>query len=214
MSTFQETDKQTPAGISELVAPPDSQQHFRMQLPNNYHLIYSVADIEEAASKVAAELTKYTAELKQTGSKNDPLVLIVREGGIYFGCAVTQKITAPVEVATIKTKTYQANQTKATDAKIELGAVSLEGRDVVFIDDIDDQGHNRELLLNIAQDAKARSCKFAVLINRRGDKPSMPDFIGLNYDGKEWFVGYGMDDRGQWRHLNQIYIIKDDQVAE
>jgi hypoxanthine-guanine phosphoribosyltransferase len=35
-----------------------------------------------------------------------------------------------------------------------------------------------------------------------------PNWIGFQYEGPEWFVGYGMDDCDRWRNLGSIYIIQ------
>lgn len=210
MSTFENREKVVKGDLTTLSQSFDRSQATPIQLPQNYHLVYPETVIKEAVQRIASQLTEYACEVSGKNQGKELLVLMVREGGIYFGCAVTQEIKAPIEIATIMTKTYETgtNQTKATRAQVDFGTISVKDRDIVLIDDIDDLGKNRLLLLETVTRMGARSCKFAVLINRRGSKPTEPDFIGLNYDGEEWFVGFGMDDRGKWRHLKQIYLIK------
>ena len=55
----------------------------------------------------------------------------------------------------------------------------------------------------------AREVKTAVLIRRVIENPIfMPDWIGFNHKGPEWFVGYGMDDSNRFSNLSDIYVIQ------
>ena len=187
-------------------------QAMKPELPENYKLIFSKdVEVKNAVEHVAGEVERHAREVLST-SDHPLLVLMVREGGMYFGCAVTQRIRVPIEVASISAKTYAAgvNRIKADNGKFEFGQLSLQGRHVLFIDDIDDNGGTRQQLEKIALESGAESCKFAVCINRIAEeKKGQPDFAGIHYPGKEWFVGGGMDDRGNWRHLPDIYIIQE-----
>jgi hypoxanthine-guanine phosphoribosyltransferase len=56
--------------------------------------------------------------------------------------------------------------------------------------------------------AGATAVAQAVLIRREGAGTFEPTFIGWDYNGPEWFVGYGMDDNGRHRNLADIYVIE------
>lgn len=210
MNSLNSRHQDSNPGLTDLTAS-SCREAASLNLPSNYELIFPAAQIDKAVGDLAHAISSHARMIREL-SGQDLLALIVREGGIYCGSAVTQKIQESIEIASISAKTYQqgVNQSKATAAKFDFSGLSLEGRDVLFIDDIDDGGGTRLQLSKIAKEMGASSYKFAVLINREGQKVDQPDFIGINYQGPEWFVGFGMDDGGKWRHLPDIYIIKPD----
>ena len=80
---------------------------------------------------------------------------------------------------------------------------------VVIVDDICDTGSTLARLVRVLNDLGAREVKTAVLIHRVMKDPKFtPDWAAFKYEGPEWFVGYGMDDRNHYRNLQNVYIMR------
>jgi hypoxanthine phosphoribosyltransferase len=85
---------------------------------------------------------------------------------------------------------------------------SLEGRDVILVEDVVDTGLTLHCLLHNLQARNPSSLRIAALLN----KPSRRKIdVSLNYVGfdipDEFVVGYGMDYGQRYRNLPDIYVL-------
>ena len=87
---------------------------------------------------------------------------------------------------------------------------SLDGRDVLFVEDIVDTGLTLSYLTDTFRRRGARSVKIAALLSkparRRIEVPI--DYVGFEIPD-EFVVGYGLDHAEQFRNLPYIGVIKD-----
>ena len=88
----------------------------------------------------------------------------------------------------------------------------LEGRDVLVIDDIADEGATLRAVLEIAALGEPRCLKTAVLIDKRERRrePVALDYVGFTIE-RGWVVGYGMDLDGAYRELDWIGVWVDER---
>jgi hypoxanthine phosphoribosyltransferase len=86
---------------------------------------------------------------------------------------------------------------------------SVEGRDILIVEDIIDSGLTLSYLVDLFKYRKAKSVKIVTLL----DKPSGRKVdIEANYVGFQvpnaFVVGYGLDYREQYRNLPYIGVLK------
>lgn len=88
----------------------------------------------------------------------------------------------------------------------------LEGRDVLVIDDIADEGATLRAVLELAALGEPRSLRTAVLIDKRERRrePVTLDYVGFTVE-RGWVVGYGMDLDGAHRELDWIGVWVDER---
>jgi len=88
----------------------------------------------------------------------------------------------------------------------------LEGRDVLVVDDIADQGTTLHALLEIVALGEPRSVRTAVLLDKseRRRDPVTLDYVGFRVE-RGWVVGYGMDLDGAYRELDWIGVLVDER---
>jgi hypoxanthine phosphoribosyltransferase len=87
--------------------------------------------------------------------------------------------------------------------------LAVKGRVVLVIDDICDSGGTLQELERYLIAAGAREVRTVVLIRRLLDRPTfVPCWVGFEFTGLEWFVGYGMEDGNRWRNLPAVYTIQ------
>jgi hypoxanthine phosphoribosyltransferase len=90
-------------------------------------------------------------------------------------------------------------------------ATRIEGRHVLVIDDILDEGHTLVAVRNALQGFAPASLAVAVLVEKRHDRRAPgahAEFIGLQVEDRYVF-GCGMDYHEYWRQLPAIYAVKD-----
>ena len=80
------------------------------------------------------------------------------------------------------------------------------------LDDILDEGHTLQAILNAIRAQGAEQVYTAVLLDKQHDRKAnseyKPDFVGLTIPDRYVF-GYGMDYKEYWRNAPGIYAVKD-----
>lgn len=165
-------------------------------------LIYSPDIIEQAIQRMADEITGKMANC-------NPLVLCVMNGGVMFAGHLLPKLAFPLTLDCIRVSRYH-NRTSggALDWILFPQREEIDGRAVLVVDDILDEGITLAQIQKKVLEFGARSCHSAVLVDKNLDKTKIfqADFVGLNLPNRYVF-GFGMDIHGMWRNLPAIYAI-------
>lgn len=183
------------------------------RIPANFSLTFSEKEIAARVKTLASEITGWCQGVWRD-SHTDVLAIPVLRGGIFFFADLVRQIDASIEIAPVKTEAYEsgANGVEKKDVAIYADKLAVKGRVVLVVDDVCDSGRTLEELEKALLARGAREVRTVVLIRRLLNKPTfVPCWVGLQYDGPEWFVGYGMDDNERWRNLPGVYVIKRDQ---
>jgi hypoxanthine phosphoribosyltransferase len=183
------------------------------RIPAHFSCVYSEREIASRIKALGAEISSW-CEGVWRDSHTDVLALPVMRGGIFFFADIARQITTSVEIAPITVKAYEpgANAVKRESLGIDVESLAVKGRVVLIVDDVSDSGRTLEALEKELLARGAREVRTVVLVRRLLDTPSfVPCWVGFQYKGPEWFVGFGMDDNGRWRNLPGVYVIKRDE---
>jgi hypoxanthine phosphoribosyltransferase len=163
----------------------------------------------------AVTLQRRVAELGQvisTDYQGKDLVLIcVLKGGVAFLTDLMRQITIPHEIDCMAISSYGVGQRESTGVVrilMDLGT-SIEGRDVLVIEDIVDSGRTMDYLLRslwARQPASLRVCALLSKPSRRMiDVPL--DYIGFEIPD-DFVLGYGLDLDEKYRNLPYVGVVK------
>jgi hypoxanthine phosphoribosyltransferase len=183
---------------------------FKRRIPEQFSEVYPAAKIQERIASMASEIGDWCQGV-WLDSHTDVLVLPVLRGGIFFFADLAKGIDTSIEIAPIRAQSYESgkNGVPKGEVSIELGQLAVKGRVVLIVDDVCDSGKTLEALEKQLLEMGAREVRSVVLVRRLLDTPSfVPCWVGFQYDGPEWFVGFGMDDNERWRNLPSIYVVK------
>ena len=89
--------------------------------------------------------------------------------------------------------------------------LDLEGKQVLIVDDIFDEGNTLAAIKGSVEKRKAAGVRTAVLVRKthdRGLPRDYADFVGLDVPDVYVF-GCGMDAYEEWRHLDRILALQD-----
>lgn len=175
------------------------------KIPNKFKLTYDKDCIANAVDKIASKMNDFFSDEKF--KDDDILILTILNGAIYFAADLTRKLTIDAEVASVKVSSY-VNNKQAADLHIQ-GNIDVTNKVVILLDEICDSGRTFEVLSNKIKEMGAKDVYSASLLFRESNDRFIPTFSGIVYKGDDWFVGYGMDDSKRFRHLPEIYIIKE-----
>ncbi len=163
---------------------------------------------EELQTKVQ-ELGRQIAEDYQD---KDLFVIAVLRGAIFFACDLVRHIDLPLVLDFVQISSYGEGTTSSGRAKItrELD-LSIEGKDVLVVEDIADTRHTLSNLMSFLDTKKPRSVKLCALLNKESRKEvEVPlDYVGFEIENL-FVVGYGLDYAQHYRNLPFVGVIRDD----
>uniref|UniRef100_A0A832GQD7 Hypoxanthine phosphoribosyltransferase n=1 Tax=Caldimicrobium thiodismutans TaxID=1653476 RepID=A0A832GQD7_9BACT len=173
----------------------------------------------EKLRKILSEelIKRRIQELAQAIEKDfpeEPLVFIgtLKGAFIFLADLVRALSNRPLEIDFVRVKSYGLSDTSSGEVTITKDVeVSLEGKNVILVEDIVDTGLTLEFLRRHLALHKPKSLKVCALIDKRERrKVEVPlDYVGFSLE-KGFLVGYGLDYAERYRHLPGIYeVIKD-----
>jgi hypoxanthine phosphoribosyltransferase len=86
--------------------------------------------------------------------------------------------------------------------------ISLEGADVLIVEDIVDTGVTLNYLMHLLEQRKPRSIRIAALLDKpeRRQRPIHVNYVGFQIPD-EFVVGYGLDYAEKYRNLDDICVL-------
>lgn len=146
---------------------------------------------------------------KDYEGKEIHLVCVLR-GGSFFMCELAKRITVPVSLDFMSVASY-GNDTKSSGAVRIVKDLddSLEGKDVLVVEDIIDSGRTLSYLLELLKDRKPNSLKLCTLLDK-ADRRVVD--VNIDYTAfqvpDEFVVGYGLDYAQKYRNLPYIGVVE------
>ena len=136
-------------------------------------------------------------------------LICILKGSIFFTCELAKRITVPVTIDFISVSSYGSGTVSSGSINIkkELDE-SIEGKDVIVIEDIIDSGRTLSYLIPMLKERKPNSLKLCTML----DKPERREFeIQVDYNGfqipDKFVVGYGLDYDQKYRNLPYIGVV-------
>lgn len=170
-------------------------------------------DIKEvlySEEQIGAKVKEMGAQLSADYEGRNPLVICVLKGAFIFMSDLVKTITVPLEIDFMAVSSYGASTKSSGVVKIIKDLdVTVEGRDVLIVEDIIDSGLTLSYLIDVLDHRGAKSVTVATLF----DKPARrtveltPDYKGFTLPD-EFVVGYGLDYAEKYRNLPYIGILK------
>lgn len=139
-----------------------------------------------------------------------PLAIGVLKGALPFMSDLIKRIDTYIELDFMDVSSYGNATVSSGEVKIVKDLnTSIEGRDVLIIEDIIDSGKTLNYLVELFKYRKANSIKIVTLL----DKPSgrkvnlKADYVGFEVPDA-FVVGYGLDYAEKYRNLPYIGVLK------
>jgi len=171
----------------------------------NADCLWSKEQVERAIDTVAQQVKKRL-------EKSNPIILSVMKGGLVFTSKLMMRLSFPMELDYIHVSRYGFGlsgnelQWKVTPQD------NIEGRTVLVVDDILDEGQTLDSIINACKAQGAKEVLSAVLVDKKHDRKADPefkaDFTGLEIEDR-FIFGYGMDYKGYLRNAAGIYAVKE-----
>ena len=125
-------------------------------------------------------------------------------------CELAKRITVPVSMDFMSVSSYGDGTKSSGIVKIAKDLdETLEGKDVIVIEDIIDSGRTLYYLLEVLQKRQPNSLRLCTLLDKpdRRVKDVKVDYVGFAIPD-EFVVGYGLDYAQKYRNLPYIGIVE------
>lgn len=147
----------------------------------------------------------------QTHVASEPCVLLgVLLGGLMPLARLAARLEGDFVMDTCRVGRYGDATRGGIPQWLAQPRAELRDRHVVLVDDIYDEGLTLEFIAHHCRQAGARRVTTVVLVQKvhsRAVAGVRPDIVGLEV-GDEFVFGCGMDYRGHWRHLPEIWAVE------
>ena len=158
---------------------------------------------EEEVNARIAELGKKISE--DYAGKQVHLICVLK-GGVFFMCELAKRITVPVSMDFMSVSSYGDGTSSSGVVKIAKDLdETLEGKDVLVVEDIVDSGRTLSYLLEILKQREPKSMRLCTLLDKpeRRVKYVHVDYVVFNIPD-EFVVGFGLDYAQKYRNLPYI----------
>lgn len=155
--------------------------------------------LQEKISELAEEI------MKDYEGKDITFICILK-GSVLFTVDLAKKIKNNVRLEFIRVSSYGDSQVSSGKVTMKLDLQdSIEGRDVIVIEDIIDTGRTLSYLRDYLKDKNPASLKICTLLDKkeRREFDIEPDYTAFVIPDK-FVVGYGLDDRENFRNLPYV----------
>lgn len=160
--------------------------------------------------EIEAVIKDIANQINEDYKGKSPIFLVLLNGAFMFASQLLKELTLDCETSFVKYASYNGTQSTGNVKELIGLNSSLEGRDIVIIEDIIDSGYTMKCILKKLEDLKVASVKIATMLF----KPNAfkfdykVDYIGMNI-GNEFIVGYGLDYNEHGRNYGSIYKVID-----
>ena len=162
---------------------------------------------EEELQKRVAELG---AQISADYAGKAPLLVSVLRGSFIFMADLARQVQPFCQVDFMAVSSYGAGTVSSGQVNIVKDlSDSIEGKDVIVIEDILDSGNTLSYLFQLLKARNPASLKLCTLLDKpsRRTKPIEADYVGFTVPD-EFVVGYGLDYDELYRNLPYIGVLK------
>ena len=174
-----------------------------------YDKLLSEADCLYTAKEVGDALDSMAQAITDKLYDRNPLVLCVLTGAIIPTGHLLTRLNFPLQLDYLHVTRYGDTTSGGKLDWLSEQNYSLEGRDVLIVDDILDEGVTLKAIVEHCTKAGASSVYSAVLVEKMHDRKTgiKADFVGVETEDRYLF-GYGMDYKGYLRNADGIFAVK------
>ena len=167
-------------------------------------VVFNREQVMEAVDKMAGEINAFYGD-------ESIIMIAVMTGAIIPAAWLVTRLKMPVQIDFVHATRYQSGLYGAELEYRVPPRLSLEGKKVLIVDDIFDEGDTLAAIKGSCEKRKAESVHMAVLVRKmheRGMPRNFADFVGLDVPDVYVF-GCGMDAYEEWRHLDEILALEE-----
>jgi hypoxanthine phosphoribosyltransferase len=165
-----------------------------------------------SAEQVRSRIHQLGAQIAAEYPAGAPIYLVcILKGAFIFAADLARAIPRPVRIEFIGISSYGVG--KSTSGQVKLTKdldSSIEGADVLVVEDIVDSGVTLSYLAEVLKARRPRTLRIASLLDKpeRRQRPVEVSYVGFEIPD-EFVVGYGLDFAEEHRNLPDVCVLEE-----
>ncbi|MBI1898733.1 MAG: hypoxanthine phosphoribosyltransferase [Acidobacteria bacterium] len=163
------------------------------------------------AEQIQERIRELGDEISGDYPHDTPIYLIgILKGSCIFLADLVRAIERPVRIDFIGLSSYGKSKTTSGEVKLTKDLdTTIEGADVLIVEDIVDSGVTLMYLMHVLEQRKPRSVAIASLLDKpaRRMRPVHVKYVGFQIPD-EFVVGYGLDYAEEYRNLKDVCVLE------
>jgi hypoxanthine phosphoribosyltransferase len=161
------------------------------------------------ADAIADKVRELGARIAGDYRNKELVVVVVLKGSFVFAADLIRAIDVPLQVDFLGVRSY--GDSTETSGVVQITSdltQSIEGKDVLLVEDIVDTGLTLRFLLDTLSRRNPRTVRLAALLHKpaRARVPVNIDYLGFTIDDV-FAVGYGLDCAQRYRNVRYVGVL-------
>ena len=167
------------------------------------------------ASRIQARIRELGEQITADYGNGSLHLICILKGACFFMADLARAIGRDVFVDFMGISSYGKGKTSSGEVRVTKDLdISLEGADVLIVEDIVDSGVTLNYLIHVLEQRRPHSVRIAALLDKpeRRLRPVHVSYVGFQIPDR-FVVGYGLDYAEKYRNLSDICVLHEDQIA-
>lgn len=163
--------------------------------------------------EVNAKIAEIAAQISKDYEGKHVHLICILKGSVFFTCELAKRITVPVTLDFMSVSSYGSGTKSSGVVRIVKDLdETLEGKNVIVIEDIIDSGNTLSYLLENLKQRHPESLRLCTLLDKpdRRVKNVHVDYTCFKIPD-EFVVGYGLDYAQKYRNLPFVGVVHLDE---
>jgi len=165
-----------------------------------------------SAEQIAARVREMGAEIDHDYPDGNLHLVCILKGACFFLADLARALHRDAYVDFMGISSYGKGKSTSGEVKVTKDLdISVEGADLLIVEDIVDSGVTLNYLVHLLEQRKPRSVRIAALLDKpeRRQRPVKVAYTGFQIPD-EFVVGYGLDFAEHYRNLRDVCILGND----
>jgi hypoxanthine phosphoribosyltransferase len=171
----------------------------------------AIGEILVPEDELSARVSELAREISEHYAGRDLLLVGVLKGAVFFLSDLMRALDVPCEVDFMAVASYGSSTDSSGVVRILKDLdVSIEGREVLIVEDIVDSGLTLSYLLRTMRARNPASLEVCALLTKPERRKSNVEiqFVGFEIPNR-FVIGYGLDHRERFRQLPYVAALNE-----
>jgi len=168
-----------------------------------------------SAEKIQARIRELGEQISRDYPDRNLHLVCILKGACFFLTDLARAMKRDVFVDFMGISTYGKGKTSSGEVRVTKDLdISLEGANVLIVEDIVDSGVTLNYLLHLLEQRRPHSIRIAALLDKpeRRLRPVHVSYVGFQIPD-QFVVGYGLDYAEKYRNLDAICVLEESATA-
>ena len=162
------------------------------------------------AGKIRERIREMGEQISRDYPAGNLHFICILKGACFFLTDLARAMKRDVFVDFMGISTYGKSKSTSGEVRVTKDLdISLEGADVLIVEDIVDSGVTLNYLMNLLEQRRPKSLRIATLLDKpeRRQRPVQVSYVGFRIPD-QFVVGYGLDFAEKYRNLDDICVLE------